>query len=125
MTDFDIVIVKSGPAAVVQVCGELDLSTAPRLREELARLADEGALDVTVDLAGLHFIDSSGLQALVAGLKLLREQGGDLGLRSPRPRTLKVLEITGLTGLLRLEATYDAGSVDAVSDRAPTTSTDR
>ena len=113
MTTFDIVVVRTGEGAVVQVRGELDLSTAPRLRDELVNLADEGVRDVTVDLVDLDFIDSSGLSALVAGLKRLREQGGDLGLRSPKPSTLKVLEITGLTSVFRLEA-VNGGSTEAV-----------
>lgn len=115
MTTFDVVVVRTGRAAVVQVQGELDLSTAPRLRQELVTLADDGVLDVTVDLADIGFIDSSGLSALVAAHRRLREQGGDLGLRAPSPSTRKVLEITGLTGLLRLEATEGVGSVDAIS----------
>lgn len=100
-----------GRAAMVQVRGELDPSTAPRLSEELMSLCDEGALDVTVALAELDFIDSSGLQALVAGLKRLRAQGGNLELRAPKPSSLKVFEITGLTSASRLEATEGAGSV--------------
>lgn len=118
MTRFDILVVRNGRAAVVQVCGELDLSTASRLHEQLVSLADEGVLDVTVDLAEMDFIDSSGLQALVAGLKRLREQGGDLGLRAPRPSTRKVLEITGLTSVFRLEAIEGAGFIDAAPGRA-------
>lgn len=109
MTQFDMFVVRTGRAAVVQVCGELDLITAPRLDKQLVSLADEGVLNVTVDLADVDFIDSSGLLALVTGLERLREQGGDLGLHSPRPRTRKVLEITGLTSLFRLEAIEGAG----------------
>lgn len=115
MIIFDIVVVRTGRAAVVQVRGELDLSTAPRLDERLVSLADEGVLDVTLDLADLDFIDSSGLQTLVDGLERLREQGGDLGLRASKPSTLRVLEITGLTRVFRLDATEAAGSVDAIS----------
>lgn len=102
MTTFDIVALRSGQAAVVRVRGELDLSTAPLLDKQLVRLADEGVQDVTIDLADLDFIDSSGLSALVAGLKRLREQGGDLELRSLKPRMLRMLEITGVTSVFRL-----------------------
>ena len=102
---------------MMRLWGELDLSTAPRLDEQLLNMSDEGVLDVTVDLARLDFIDSSGLQALVAGLKRLREQGGDLGLRSPKPSTLKVLQITGLRSVFRLESVEGAASIDASADR--------
>lgn len=115
---FDINVVKSGRAAVVQVRGELDLSTAPGLHEQLVSLAVEGVRDVTVDLADLQFIDSSGLQVLMAGLKRLRAQGGDLGLRSPTSSTLKLLKVTGLTSVFRLDATERSEFIDAPAHRA-------
>ncbi len=89
------------------------LSTAPRLYEQLVSLADEGVLNVTVDLTGLDFIDFSGLHALLAGLKRMRQEGGDLELRSPRPSTRKMLEITGLTSVFRLEPIEGAGVAEA------------
>ena len=81
----------------VHLRGELDLSTAPRLREELLRLSSDGATAVTVDLSELEFVDSTGLSVLITALKRLREKGGDMELRSPNPGTRRVLEITGLT----------------------------
>ena len=81
----------------IRLLGELDMSTAPRLRDELARLSSGGAGVVTVDLSDLAFIDSTGLSVLITALKRLRSQGGDLALRSPTPGTRKVLEITGMT----------------------------
>ncbi len=80
-----------------RLLGELDLSTAPQLRDELVRASTEGAQMVTVDLADLAFIDSTGLSVLITGLKRLRQQGGDMALRSPTPSIRRVLEITGLT----------------------------
>ena len=73
------------------------MATAPRLREEIVGLVSRGVCAITVDLAHLDFIDSTGLAVLVAGLKRLREHGGDMALRSPKPSTRKVFEITGLT----------------------------
>jgi anti-sigma B factor antagonist len=81
----------------VHLHGELDMSTAPKLREELVRLTSDGATAVTVDLSQLVFVDSTGLSVLITALKRLREKGGDLALRSPTPPTRRVLEITGLT----------------------------
>lgn len=96
MLTFDIDVVRADTSAVVRVGGELDHYTAPRLRAQLVELATVGVLDVTVDLAGLAFIDSTGLCALVAGLKRIRAGGGELSLRSVTPRTLKLLRLTGL-----------------------------
>lgn len=81
----------------VRLLGELDMGTAPRLRDELVRLTEEGASFVTVDLSELAFIDSTGLSVLITALKRLRQRGGNMTLRSPTPGTRKVLEITGLT----------------------------
>jgi anti-sigma B factor antagonist len=95
----ELVVTVSGvdPAYEVHLLGELDLSTAPQLRDELLRLSANGAMQVTVDLSSLAFVDSTGLSVLISSLKRLRQKGGDLALRSPTPGTRKVLEITGLT----------------------------
>ena len=93
-----LVTVSGGELAYeVHLLGELDMSTAPQLRDELLRLTSDGAREVTVDLSELQFMDSTGLSVLITGLKGLREKGGDMALRSPTPGTRKVLEITGLT----------------------------
>jgi len=97
MNNFTIDADQDGDAATVVVVGELDMYTAPRLRESLVELATKGALLVTVDLAGVNFVDSTALGVLVGGLKRLRQSDGDLVLRGPRPGALKVLEMTGLT----------------------------
>ena len=85
------------PAYELHLLGELDLSTAPQLRDELQRLANNGATQITLDLSELDFVDSTGLSVLITALKRLRQQGGEMALRSPTPGTRRVLEITGLT----------------------------
>ena len=95
--DLQVIVSSVDSQHEVRLLGELDMSTAPRLRDELVRLASDGAGVVTVDLSDLAFIDSTGLSVLITGLKHLRQHGGDLALRSPTPGTRKVLEITGLT----------------------------
>ncbi len=95
--DLQVVVSAHGGGHEIRLLGELDMATADQLRNELARLADDGAVQITVDLSDLVFIDSTGLSVLISGLKLLRRQGGDMALRSPSPSTRRVLEITGLT----------------------------
>ncbi len=97
MTEFGLLVNHTNGTASVVVSGELDMYTAPRLRQELVGLVAQGARQVTVDLEGVGFVDSTALGVLVGGLKRLRQLDGDLTLRSPSPRTLEVLEITGLT----------------------------
>ena len=86
--------------AVVSVSGELDVSTADELAHTLAEIADRHPRAVIVDLAGLDFIDSSGLTVLVRARQQLDAQGGTLWLSSPTPSVLRVLEIVGLDILL-------------------------
>ncbi len=95
--DLQVLVSSNDSQHEVRLLGELDMSTASRLSDELVRLASAGASVVTLDLSDLAFIDSTGLSVLITGLKQLRQQGGDLALRSPTPGTRKVLEITGLT----------------------------
>lgn len=99
---FGIHVAQTDTTAVVCVVGELDLATAPQLRERLAGLTSCGVRAVTVDLARLDFIDSTGLFVLVSGLKRLRELGGDLALRSPKPSAMKLFEMTGLSAVFAI-----------------------
>jgi anti-sigma B factor antagonist len=97
--------------AVVSVFGEVDVSTAPRLRQQLVETASSGHDWVVVDLDGLDFLDSTGLGVLVSGLKRFRTQGGDLLLVCNARRILRVFEITGLTQVFGMHPTV----ADAVS----------
>ncbi len=97
MVDLELVVSGADTQHEIRLLGELDMSTASLLRDELERLTSDGATLVTLDLSDLAFIDSTGLSVLITALKRLREQGGDITLRSPTPGTRKVLEITGLT----------------------------
>ncbi|HWI05297.1 MAG TPA: STAS domain-containing protein [Acidimicrobiales bacterium] len=95
--ELQVVVSGAEPEYQMQLVGELDMSTAPQFREQLLRLVSDGATLVTVDLSELAFVDSTGLSVLITGLKRLRQQGGEMALRSPTPGTRRVLEITGLT----------------------------
>src|SRR5947209_15225907 len=98
--DLELLTQVDGPAATVTVRGELDVYTAPQLRGRLHDLLDDGVTSITLDLADLGFIDSSGLGVIVGTLKRLRERDGNLVLRSPSRATSKVLDITGLAQIL-------------------------
>ncbi len=92
--DFTVDVCDGEPE--VHLVGELDLSTAPLLREGLRRLLADGSGDVTLDMSRLDFIDSTGLSVLVGAYKRAREHGRGMVLRSPQPSARKVLEISGL-----------------------------
>jgi anti-sigma B factor antagonist len=95
------------PLTVLAVKGEIDVYSAPRLRERLVELVSEGHRRIVVDLEGVDFLDSTGLGVLVGGLKRLRTHGGDLSLVCTQPRILKVFEITGLTTVFSIATSVD------------------
>lgn len=81
---------------VVATTGEIDLHTAPRLQADLAELMQDGSARLIVDLSGVEFCDSTGVNVLLAAMRRAHEQGGSLSLVSPQAAVRKVLGITGL-----------------------------
>lgn len=103
--------------AVLAVSGEIDVSTAPPLRERLIGLVNDGWTRVVVDLEGVDFLDSTGLGVLVAVLKRLETEGGELRLVCTRSQLLKVFEITGLNLVFSVFDSLDAATAaSAVPD---------
>ncbi|MDQ3756229.1 MAG: anti-sigma factor antagonist [Actinomycetota bacterium] len=101
--DFRVAVSREGPHVVVEVSGEVDVYTAPQLRQVLMDVIDGRGVDVLdVDLAHLGFIDSTGLGVIVGALRRIRADGGDLRLLNPRPGVEKALQITGLADILRV-----------------------
>ena len=88
----------SGSNTVLSVAGELDIATAPELRDRLEEAIDrvpQGT--VVVDLLKVTFIDSTALGVLIGGLKRSQSAGGSFRIVVAEPRILKIFEITGLT----------------------------
>lgn len=102
---FGLLTVGAEDEAVVKIVGELDLSTAPRLRDALVDLSNQGARQITIDLAEMEFIDSTGLSVLLAAWRRMRENGGDLAVQSPSAAAMKVFEITGATRVFTIIGT--------------------
>jgi anti-sigma B factor antagonist len=92
-----------GSVALVLV-GELDGYSSPAVTETITALAGEGVARVEVDLAGVSFVDSSGLAALIGATKRLRAAGGDLVIHRPQLPTRRVFEMTGLHNLFTVVA---------------------
>ena len=98
------VIEQPGPAAALALVGELDPGTAPILQAKLQELAaDPAVASVTVDLAQITFLDSSGVRAIVTGGEALRSRGAALALTAPNPNVRRVLEVTGLAQLVTVD----------------------
>ena len=108
----DLVVTTSvvGDTSVAAVSGEIDVYTAPTLREQLTELVDSGAGRIVVDMAQVGFCDSTGLGALVAALNYAREHNVTLSLASAQERVLKVLRITGLDQVFTIHPDVDAAT---------------
>lgn len=96
-----------GTLSVVQVEGEIDVYTAPSLRERLDALVRAGRVHLILDLADVDFLDSTGLGVLVGRLKLVRTHDGSLSLVCSNDRVLKVFAITGLDKVFRIYPTVE------------------
>jgi len=96
-----------GDVPVVSVVGEIDVATAPQLRDRLLGRVASGSSTVAVNLLDVTFLDSTALGVLVGALKRCREAGGDLRLVVSEPRILKVFEITGLTEVFTIYGSVD------------------
>ena len=92
--------------AVVALRGELDLVDAASVAFALAMIAGRDPV-IVADLAGLEFIDSSGVVALARGRRRARDAGGDLVLAAPRPRVTRVLAAIRLTDPFTIYASAD------------------
>jgi anti-sigma B factor antagonist len=104
---FEIEDVRSGEVPVVRVAGEIDVATAPSLREHLAAHESAGVPVVVVDLTDVTFVDSTALGVLVGAYRRLGDAGSALRLVVTEARILKVLEITDLMSVFPIYATVD------------------
>ncbi len=96
----------------LQFSGDIDLATAPSLLDSIlcAGLAYEPGHRIVVDLAGVTFIDSTGLAALVEADRWLTNQEQVLVVASPPHRVVRLLELTGLGEVLRIELHSEGGT---------------
>ena len=87
--------------------GEIDMYTAPQLRELLINLVGTGSYQLVVNLDKVGFLDSTGLGVLVGGLRRVRARDGSLDLVCTQPRILKILWVAGLTEVFGIYETVD------------------
>ena len=82
------------PAIILE--GEVDVYTAPQLKQHLIAILEGPNKKVLIDLTSVDYLDSTALGVLIGGLKRLKEIGGEMILVCPTPRIHRVFEITGL-----------------------------
>lgn len=108
-----------GDWEVLQVQGEIDMATAPSLRQQLMSLSTQGATQVILDLEGVDFIDSTGLGVMVGAVKRLRSADGELRVACQRQNLIELFEITRLTNVFRVFATVEEAAAEPIGTRAP------
>jgi anti-sigma B factor antagonist len=99
-----------GTSALLCVVGELDILTAPYVREELAAIYAHGVTDVVLDMSAVTFIDSTGLAVLLGALKRARSRNTRFAVAAVQPAVMKVLMITKLTKVFPMFDTVDAAT---------------
>ncbi len=92
---------------IVAVGGEIDVYTAPKLRDKITELVGRGSYHLVVDMQQVEFLDSTGLGVLVGGLKKVRAHDGSLQLVCNQDRLLKIFRITGLAKVFVIHETAD------------------
>lgn len=99
--------VDNGTHVVFVPEGKFNMVVAPELTERIGVLVGEGKAHLVVDLHRVDFIDSSGLGALVGGIKVARKQGGDLRVAAAGDQVRAVLKLTNLDRILAPYATVE------------------
>jgi anti-sigma B factor antagonist len=99
----EITVEPEGGGVVVRVAGEVDIATSPALRDACLGAVEQGG-DVVLDLAGVTFLDSSGISVLVQARQRLDSLGRRLEIRAASRPVRRVLELAGLDATLGLRA---------------------
>jgi anti-sigma B factor antagonist len=91
-----------GTKARVSLIGDLDDAGGKIARRQLARAVASGKVNLTIDLDRVDALNSGGLAALIATLRLARNRGGDVRVQSSQPHIRRIMELTGLSRVFRL-----------------------
>jgi anti-sigma B factor antagonist len=89
---------------VVRLTGDADVSTAPRLKVTLLKLLSRWNGPLVLDLAGVDFIDSTGLSALLAGYKRAQQMSQDYRLATPQPHPARLFQMTAIDTLIPIHS---------------------
>lgn len=96
----DIDVTDEAETAIVRPTGEIDIATGPVLEAKVEDLVEAGIRRCAIDLTGVEFIDSAGLQMVLASRAALRRVGGEFSVKGASPSVARILDISGMTALL-------------------------
>jgi len=92
---------------VIRLNGRLDAKSSTHVKETLEKLLQEEQFKIIVDMQGVSFIDSSGLAALVSGLRSARERKGDIVLSGVQSQAQTVFRLTMLDRVFAIHPTFE------------------
>jgi anti-sigma B factor antagonist len=97
-----------GDTYVVDLNGEIDVYTSPKVKDAIGELIDKGHYNLVINLEKVRYIDSTGLGVPIGGLKRVREHGGTVNLVCTNPQIKKIFDITGLVKIFGIYDDEDA-----------------
>lgn len=106
--DLQINVRKRDSVPVIELSGEVDAYTSARFREIMLDIIDSEGASIVISMVQVEYIDSSGLGALVGGLKRVSERNGKIVIVCDKPQVRKVFEITGLEKVFPIYDTEEA-----------------
>ena len=113
-----------GEHTVLAVSGEVDVYTAPALRDRIADLLDSGQHQLVIDLGGVEFLDSTGLGVIFSLYRQLTPAGGQVVFASVSRPVQVVVQLTRTYKVFRqfptVEAALEAAAATAVPTPVPT-----
>jgi anti-anti-sigma factor len=113
-SDFRVEVHRDGPLVRVAVAGEIDMATAPRVREAVDGADLDHASQLALDLGSVTFMDSTGLRLVIGLDALAHERGRRFVLMHAPPHVLRLLEVSGL----RDRFVHEGGGVASDRDGA-------
>lgn len=99
MTPFNLDSELRGHTVTLRIVGELDVSSAPALRDEVVRLISEGRTTLVFDCGALEFVDSTGLGVLIGARARCLAANGSVSLSGVKPALHRLLTVTGIESL--------------------------
>jgi len=110
----DIQIEQADGYTICRPVGELDAFTVSQFRQALAELASAPRL--LIDMAGVPFVDSAGLGALIGGIRRSREMGGDVAVSCSRPTLTRLLRTTGFDRIVTVAETVEEAAAALLAE---------
>jgi anti-sigma B factor antagonist len=103
---------------VVSLVGDLDIASSPQFSAKLAALRGNSRTNVIVDVAGVGFIDSNGLNALVTGARAVEANDGSMVVAGPAPYVARVFELVRMAESVEVVASLEEALSRAEADTA-------